>query len=423
MKPWELAKKQAASRPFPIVLGLDRVRAVLDRMGLRRAPVVITVAGTNGKGSTCAMLDSILRAAGYRVGLYTSPHLISFHERIRIDGQCITEAALEAAFDGVLRLPGADRLTEFELDTLAAFRAFAEASLDVWVLEIGLGGRLDAVNVLDSDCGVITSIGVDHVEFLGPTREHIGYEKAHIYRTGRPAVCSDPHPPESVQRVAAGLGAQLKIQGREFHAIAQNGGWNYSGEAWRFERLPLPALGGSKQVQNAAGVLAVLESLKDRCRVTEEAIRTGLSSVRLTGRFQKIGTDPETYVDVAHNPEAAAVLAESIAGLEKRGRIHAVFGILRDKDCRGVIDALRSVVDVWHVASTHGPRGLDASVPAGMLAAGAAAEVCTYATVADAWRNALAAANPDSGPRDRVIAFGSFSVVSEVLQLAGVNPS
>ncbi len=427
LKTWELAKKQAAARPFPIVLGLDRVRAILDRMSLRRAPVVITVAGTNGKGSTCAMLDSILRAAGYRVGLYTSPHLISFHERIRIDGRCITESALEAAFDGVLRLPGADQLTEFELDTLAAFRAFSEASLDVWVLEIGLGGRLDAVNVLDSDCGVITSIGVDHVEFLGPTREHIGYEKAHIYRTGRPAVCSDPNPPEAVLRVASELGAHLKVQGREFHGVARDGGWNYSGEAWWFEGLPLPAIGGSKQVQNAAGVLAVLESLRDRCRVTEEAIRTGLRSVRLTGRFQKIGDHPETYVDVAHNPEAAAVLAESIGALEKRGRIHAVFGILRDKDCRGVIDALKPVVDVWHVASTHGPRGLDASVPAGMLATGIPTEVHTCATVAEAHRaalaQALAAATLDAGAGDRVIAFGSFSVVSEVLQLAGVNPS
>jgi dihydrofolate synthase/folylpolyglutamate synthase len=251
---------------------------------------------------------------------------------------------------------------------------------------------------------VITSIGVDHVEFLGPTREHIGYEKAHIYRTGRPAVCSDPNPPESVLLVASELGAHLKVQGREFHGVARDGGWNYCGEAWRFEGLPLPALGGSKQVQNAAGVLAVLESLRDRCGVTEEAIRTGLRSVRLTGRFQKIGDHPETYVDVAHNPEAAAVLAESIGALEKRGRIHAVFGILRDKDCRGVIDALKPVVDVWHVASTHGPRGLDASVPAGILVIGAPTEVHTYPTVAEAHRAALAqaqaAATPGAGAAD-----------------------
>ncbi len=420
MKPWEQAKKEAASRPIPIVLGLDRVRTVLHQMQVHRAPVVIAVAGTNGKGSTCAMLDCILRAAGYRVGLYSSPHLISFNERIRIDGRCVEDATLESAFDEVLRVPGARELTEFELDTLAAFHALATESLDVWVLEIGLGGRLDAVNVLDADCGVITSIGVDHVEFLGPTREHIGFEKAHIYREGRPAVCSDPNPPESVFRVAAEIGARLRVQGRDFRASLQSSGWDFQGEAWCFQRLPFPALGGSKQIQNAAGVLAVLESLRDRCSVSEEAIRAGLISVRLTGRFQKIGDSPEIYVDVAHNPEAAAVLAESIGRLERRGRVHAVFGILRDKDFRGVLDAMGPVVDVWHVASTQGPRGLEASVSLNHLTTGTSENLVRgYPRVSEAYRAAIEAA----APGDRVVAFGSFSVVSEVLQVAGIAPS
>ena len=420
MKRWEQAKKEASSRPIPIVLGLDRVRTVLDPMRVRQAPVVITVAGTNGKGSTCAMLDCILRAAGYRVGLYTSPHLITFNERVRIDGRCVDDATLESAFDEVLKVPGARELTEFELDTLAAFHALAMASLDVWVLEIGLGGRLDAVNVLDADCGVITSIGVDHVEFLGPTREHIGFEKAHIYRAGRPAVCSDPNPPESVIRVTADIGAQLRVQGRDFHASLQQSRWDYQGEAWRFQGLPLPAIGGAKQIQNAAGVLAVLESLRDRCSVSENAIRTGLTSARLSGRFQKIGDSPELYVDVAHNPEAAAVLAQSIWGLEKRGRVHAVFGILRDKDFRGVLDAMGPAVDVWHVASTQGPRGLEASVPIGHLTSGMNQKpVHGYPGVSAAYRAAIQAAEPG----DRVVAFGSFSVVSEVLQVAGITSS
>jgi dihydrofolate synthase/folylpolyglutamate synthase len=422
MKPWELAKREAAARPFPILLGLDRVRAVLGAMQVRRAPVVIVVGGTNGKGSTCAMLDSILRAAGHRVGVYTSPHLISFHERIRMDGRCIDEARLEAAFAAVLRVPGARELTEFELDTLAAFHSLATESLDVWVLEIGLGGRLDAVNVLDADCSVITSIGVDHVEFLGPTREPIGFEKAHIYRSGRPAICSDPNPPESVIRVAAELGARLRVQGREFCAAVQTSGWDYRGDAWQWHGLPVPALGGARQIQNAAGVLAVLESLRDRCPVSEEAIRAGLTSVRLTGRFQKIAEAPAVYVDVAHNPEAAAVLAASIQGVERRGRVHAVFGILRDKDARGVLEAMRPVIDVWHVASTHGPRGLAAAGLVDELSRGATSTkpaVNAYDTVTTAYHAALKCAAPE----DVVVSFGSFSVVSEVLQAAGIRPS
>lgn len=420
MKRWEQAKKEAASRPIPIVLGLDRVRAILHPMRVHQAPVVITVAGTNGKGSTCAMLECILRAAGYRVGLYTSPHLISFNERIRIDGRCVEDATLESAFDEVLKVPGARELTEFELDTLAAFHALATESLDVWVLEIGLGGRLDAVNGLDADCGIVTSIGIDHVEFLGPTREQIGFEKAHIFRPGKPAVCSDPNPPESVFRVAAEIGAQLRVQGREFHASQAQSRWDYQGEAWRFQGLPFPALGGSKQIQNAAGVLAALESLRDRCSVSEDAIRTGLTSVRLTGRFQKIGDSPEIYVDVAHNPEAAAVLAQSIRGLEKWGRVHAVFGILRDKDIRGVLDATSPVVDVWHVASTPGPRGLEASVSVDHLTTGTSGKpVHGYPGVSAAYRAAIQAADPG----DRIVAFGSFSVVSDVLQVAGITRS
>ncbi len=422
MKPWELAKKEAASRPFPIMLGLDRVRTVLGAMEVRRAPLVIVVGGTNGKGSTCAMLDAILRAAGHRVGVYTSPHLISFHERIRMDGRCMDDARLEAAFAAVLRAPGARELTEFELDTLAAFHALATESLDVWVLEIGLGGRLDAVNVLDADCGVITSIGVDHVEYLGPTREHIGFEKAHIYRAGRPAICSDPDPPESLIRVAGELGARLRVQGREFHAEAQVSGWDYRGEAWQWRGLPFPAIGGARQVQNASGVLAALESLRDRCAVSEEAIRTGLNSVRLTGRFQKISDVPVVYVDVAHNPEAATVLAESIQRVKPRGRVHAVFGILRDKDARGVLEAVNPVVDAWHVASTHGPRGLEAAVSVGILngeSSSAPREVHAHDTVTSAYRSALEQAEPG----DVVVAFGSFSVVSEVLQTAGIRPT
>ena len=398
-------------------MSLDRVRAVAAQLDLRFACPVIVVGGTNGKGSTCAMLDAILRAGGYRVGLYTSPHLVRFNERVQIDGVAADDAAIVAQLAAVEGVRGATSLTYFEFTTLAILRLLAQAKLDAAVLEIGLGGRLDAVNIVDADVSIVTSIDLDHMDYLGPTREHIGFEKAHIYRAGRPAICSDPQPPQSLIDVATTLGADLWCFGRDFNYAGLDYGkglqqWSYGGRKQRRASLPYPALRGANQLLNAAGALAALETLSERLPLSQQAVRTGLLTVEIPGRFQVLPGKPAVILDVAHNPHAAAVLAQNLDSQGFFPETHAVFGMLADKDIAGVIARVKDRIDHWHVGPTPGARGTSSAQAAQRLRAAGVSAVSEHASIAQAYRAALERAQPDA----RIVVFGSFTTVAAVIE-------
>lgn len=288
------------------------MRGVAQRLGLALPCVTITVGGTNGKGSTCAMLESILLEAGYRVGTYTSPHLVDFAERARVNGRPADPALLAEQFEAVEAARGEVTLTYFEFSTLAILRLFQHAGLDVAILEVGLGGRLDAVNIVDADCAIVTSIDIDHAEWLGETREAIGFEKAHIFRPDRPAICSDPSPPRALVEHAEAIGADLWLFGRDFNYAGDRQQWSWAGRANRRNAMAYPALRGANQLLNASGVLAALESLRDRLPVSQQAVRQGFAVVELPGRFQVLPGQPSIVLDVAHNPHAAAHLAAKL---------------------------------------------------------------------------------------------------------------
>lgn len=403
--------------PQAIAMGLERVAEVRDRLGLTLTCPVITVGGTNGKGSTCAMLESIAAAAGYRVGLYMSPHLTRYNERVRIERKTATDARLCEAFRAVEQARGSVPLTYFEFGTLGAAWLFARADLDLAILEVGLGGRLDAVNVFDADCSVITSIGLDHMDLLGPTRESIGFEKAGIFRTGRPAVIAEPDPPASMCAVGRTLGVQWLQSGVDFRVEAEGLQWRYVGPGGTRSGLPYPALRGSYQLGNAAGAITALDTMRERLPVSANAIREGLVSVDLAGRFQVLPGRPVTILDVAHNPHAAERLAGALSSMTDVGKTHAVFAMLRDKDIEGVARVVRPHVDRWYVAPLPGPRG--AGVPILLQALDAAQvfdPVQPFASVAAA----LAAAQEAARPDDRIVVFGSFLTVAQALDtLAG----
>ena len=399
-----------ARQPGRIALGLDRVRQVWTRLGIVPSFTAITVAGTNGKGSVCAYLEAILAAAGYRVGTYTSPHLLRFNERMRVDGapagdQEIADALaqVEAARDGV-------ELTYFEHTTLAALVLFQARDVEVAVLEVGLGGRLDAVNLIDADCAVITQIDIDHVEYLGPDREAIGFEKAGIFRAGRPAICADRAPPARLLDHACALGVELRLSGRDYRIEPGDADWTCRVGARVYPALPRPALLGRHQLDNAAAALSALDALRTRLPVPLAALRAGLRQASQPGRFQIIGHAPLRVLDVAHNPHAARALAGALAELPPGGRRIAVFGLLADKDAEGVLDALAGRIDHWYVAGLPGPRGRPAVDLAGRLER-RGWPYTPVATVIEAWRAACQAACP----ADTITAFGSFHTVAEIL--------
>ncbi|MEC5396789.1 bifunctional tetrahydrofolate synthase/dihydrofolate synthase [Uliginosibacterium sp. H1] len=402
----------------PIELGLERVARVRDALGARTDAVVITVAGTNGKGSTCAMLEAMLRAAGYRVGLYTSPHLLDYNERVRIDGNNAADDALCEAFAAVeaarASLSLAVPLTYFEYGTLVAWWLFCRAGLEVVILEVGMGGRLDAVNVFEPDCAIVTGVAMDHMEFLGDTREAIGFEKAGIYRAGKPAICADPQPPKSLLDHVAAIGADLWLQGRDFRFAGDRQQWQYLGRAQKRNSLAYPALRGANQLLNAAGALAALESLGDRLPVPMQAVRQGLMLVEWPGRFQVLPGRPSVVLDVAHNPQSVAVLADNLANMGFFPETWAVCGMLADKDVEGSLQHMISRVDKWLVCSLPGPRGLSAQVLAERLQAMGAASVECFESPADA----MIAARKRAGEGDRIVAFGSFLTVADVMRNA-----
>ena len=399
--------------PQAIALGLDRVEKVAQALGLTPAFPVITVGGTNGKGSVCAMLEAILHCSGYRVGCYTSPHLLRYNERVRISRAEASDADLARAFSAVESARGGVPLTYFEMGTLAAMWLFAESRVEVAVLEVGLGGRLDAVNIFDADCAVVTAVDIDHVDFLGADREAIGREKAGIFRGGRPAVCADPAPPASLALHAQMIGAQLLRAGIDFGVTVQDRQWQYWGPRGRRNALPHPALRGASQLGNAAATITVLECLHERLPVTMNDIRAGLLQVDIPGRFQVLPGRPAVILDVAHNPQAARALADSLMAMGRNGRTLAVFAMLKDKDIAGVIAALKSSVTHWYIAGLGVPRGASAADLGRSLAGAGIEAVTACADVAAAYTQAcdMAAEN------DRIVVFGSFYTVARVMPL------
>jgi len=399
--------------PDAIALGLDRVREVLGRMDVRIGCPVVTVAGTNGKGSVCAMLESVLQASGRRAGLYSSPHLLRYNERVRIGGREATDERLAQAFAAVEQARGAVPLTYFEYGTLGALWLFAREAPDALVLEVGLGGRLDAVNVLDADCAIVTNVGLDHMEYLGDSREAIGREKAGIFRQGRPAIVADADPPASVLEGAERAGATLLLLGRDFGYRAHAGQWDFWGPAARRPALAYPALRGQRQLRNAAAALAALDALRERLPLSMQDVRRGLAEVVLPGRFQVLPGRPQVILDVAHNADAAQALAENLGAAGYAAETIAVFGMLRDKDIAGVARRLAPRVTRWHLCTLGGPRGTDAEALARiLLSAGIGAPLRKHGSAAAAF----AAAREEAGENDKIVAFGSFLTVAEVMQ-------
>jgi dihydrofolate synthase/folylpolyglutamate synthase len=427
--------------PKTIALGLERVAQVKQRLNLQADFPIITVGGTNGKGSVCAMLEAMLHAAGYRVGCYTSPHLLHYNERVRIAKKQASDAELCAAFEYIEQARcgkkdvGRDSsrqddvgmnpdlqisLTYFEFGTLAAMQCFIEHQVDVAVLEVGLGGRLDAVNVFDNDCAVIASVDIDHTDYLGDTREQIAFEKAGIMRGGKVAICADSDVPQALRTRAQQVGAELWCIGIEFGFKQHQAQWDYSSKSGSRSALPYPSLRGAFQLHNASAALAALDALKDKLPVSMEAVRRGLVEVQLAGRFQLVPGKPTLILDVAHNPHAARSLAQNLATLPPCPHTYAVFAMLKDKDMAGVAAALGANIDTWLVAGIDTPRGATAAELAQALQqSGVRGEVLTFDNISEAVSYAYNAADEN----DRIAAFGSFHTVAEVMASRGLQVS
>jgi dihydrofolate synthase/folylpolyglutamate synthase len=402
--------------PQSIDLGLERLRQVQHRLGWRPSRVpVISVAGTNGKGSVSAFCAAIMAAAGYRVGTFTSPHLRDYRERIRMHDRLVSAEELVSAFERIEDARGEVGLTFFEFNTLAALLIFETAQLDAWVLEIGMGGRLDAVNVVDPDVAVVVSIGFDHQEYLGATLEAIAREKAGIFRQGRPAVLGSREMPGVVAQIARSIGAPLKRLDAEYTYSREGAVWNFRGSRWNLPRLPAPALIGDTQYANAATAIAALEEIDGRLSIPAAAVAQGLKDVRLAARFQVIKpahpAAPTWILDVAHNPAAARVLARNLRDLPSAGRTLAVCGILADKDALGVVAELRGCVAAWWCVPIDGERGRSGASLAQAIGGAVAAPVAAAQSTAAGCAAALACANPS----DRIVVFGSFHTVGPAL--------
>ncbi|MCE1182116.1 MAG: bifunctional tetrahydrofolate synthase/dihydrofolate synthase [Rhodocyclales bacterium] len=412
-----------------IELGLERIRAVKEALGQREFCPVITVGGTNGKGSTCAYLANIIDRGGYKVGCYTSPHILDYNERVRLNGVAVSDEALCAAFarvEAARQAAGNVALTYFEFGTLAAWEVFAAAGVEAIILEVGLGGRLDAVNVYEPDVAIVTTVDLDHTDWLGPDRESIGFEKAGIFRAGKPALCADPKPPQSLLDQAASLEADLRLIGRDFGFERPQPGSSENRLQWRWWRrlgeqtlrrsLAYPGLRGPTQLYNAAVALAALDALADKLPVTMQAIRPGLIETEIAGRFQVIPGKPAIVLDVGHNPQAVRVLADNLSSMGFFDRTYAVVGMLADKDIAGTLLPLKGKVDVWQLASLGGPRGTTAEQLAGVIAAQSlGGEVVCHASP----QEALLAAKGQAAESDRILAFGSFHTVAGALEALG----
>jgi dihydrofolate synthase/folylpolyglutamate synthase len=396
-----------------IELGLDRCMAVAERMGLLQPDyAVISVAGTNGKGSSVNMLKNILIHAGYNTGSYTSPHLIRYNERICLHGAEVTDEMLCVSFDRIDKARGDISLTYFEFGTLAALDIFRHAGIDIAVLEVGLGGRLDAVNCVDADVALITAIDLDHENWLGPDRESIGREKAGIMRSDAPAICSDPNPPASLFEHAKKLGTQLYIPGRDFRHKLTGDTWQWQWGSVKYSGLPLPSLYNKEQMANAAGVLMALTAMSDRFPVTAEAIRQGLQEFNLSGRFQIVPDKAQLILDVAHNRQSAALLVRNLKELPVQGKTHVIIGMLKDKNHHAIFQEISQVADFWHIVTLEGPRGTESRILSEELAGmGLNRNASCYNSVADALNNVREMVEP----QDRIVITGSFLTVGAAI--------
>ena len=408
-------EQQQKSHPSAIDLDLTRVRSVAQRLGLLPPPFrSIIVAGTNGKGSTVACLDTLLRVARKRTGRFTSPHLVRYNERICIDGSEASDAALVGSFERIEAARGATTLTFFEYNTLAALDLFTRAQVDVAVLEVGLGGRLDATNIVDADVGVVCSIGLDHVEWLGDSLQQIGREKAGIFRAGRPAIIGESDPPHSLLSEAQRIGARALRAGHDYTAHVQGDRWIWKSGDTSLE-LPLPELSAPSQLANAAAAIAAVHALRNRLDWNPHAIAQGVRGSRVAGRLQEIAKAPQVIVDVAHNPQAARELARWLEANPGSGETFAVFGALRDKDVESIVRALQSRFTHWYLAGLEhdSPRGLPVAQLAARVRATAASE--PFSEHADV-SAALAAARQRAKPNDRILVFGSFFMVAAAMR-------
>jgi dihydrofolate synthase / folylpolyglutamate synthase len=409
--------------PKNIDMGLERVRAVWQRTGLALQCPVITVAGTNGKGSTCAMLEAIYTQAGYRTAVYSSPHLVHFLERCRIGGEIADAAKFVAACELIeqTRTQGdAVQLTYFEFTTLAFFVLMAQQPIDVAILEVGLGGRLDAVNIIDTDCAIITSIDLDHMEYLGPDRESIGFEKAGILRKGKPAIVGDPLPPESIAKHAKAIGADLYLMGTDFNFSGDKQQWGWAGrdaqgQPRRYAGLAYPALRGANQIINASGVLAAITALREVLPVTAQAVRNGFAFVELPGRFQIVPGEPALVLDVAHNPHSVAALAANLDAMGFYPTTHAVFGAMADKDLANMWPKVSPMIDKWYFTDLPTARAATALALQTQWQAHNQRKDASSQTYTSP-QAALDAAVAGAQPTDRIVVFGSFYTVGGVLQ-------
>jgi dihydrofolate synthase / folylpolyglutamate synthase len=402
-----------ALHPKSIAMGLDRVSDVASRLRLNLDFPIISIAGTNGKGSTCAMLESIYLNAGYRVGAYVSPHLIRYNERVRVNQQEITDEALIDAFSAVETAREEVVLTYFEMGTLAAMWHFAQTNLDVVILEVGMGGRLDAVNAFEPTCSIVTSVDLDHIDYLGDTREKIGFEKAGIYRAGKVAICGDDHPPSSLIGFANEIEADLHLIKRDFSVLKKPAGWQYvSGELALL--LPCLALQGDFQLNNAACAICAVQNLNHLLPVSLDSIGHALENVSLLGRFYTLRKEPEIIVDVAHNPQAAKSLAHNLEQNTCKGRTLGVFAMLADKDIAQVVHELSSQINIWYLADTHNPRGAKAQDLQLYLQPQTENGLTKcFDNVASALRTACIEASKN----DRIIVFGSFYTVADAIEV------
>ncbi|MGZ5007486.1 MAG: bifunctional tetrahydrofolate synthase/dihydrofolate synthase [Methylobacter sp.] len=404
---------QESSHPLAIDLGLERAARVFRALNPDYVkPPTVTVAGTNGKGSSVAYLESIYTAQGYRVGAYTSPHILKYNERIKINGKPVPDDIICEAFARIDSVRGDTSLSYFEFGTLAALDIFYRAGVDVQLLEVGLGGRLDAVNIVDPDVALITSISIDHIEWLGGTREAIGREKAGIFRTAIPAITGDPEPPESLVQSASEQHALLYCIGKDFGYTKQAIGWDWFFAGRQMLQLPEPGLKGEHQYRNASSVILAVSKMAEVLPVTEASIKQGLENVHLSGRFQLIDGEIPVLLDVGHNPEAVKTLADYVTAVFPGRRIHAVFSMMKDKDIAGVLEIMNCVVYDWFFAPLANPRAASESVMREIFAQSSVTDVSFGFTN---FTEAFSAAMNQSQKGDLLLVFGSFFLVSECL--------
>lgn len=401
-----------------IELGLDRCRKVADKMHLLPPSYfVVSIAGTNGKGSCAVMLENILKESGYKVGLYTSPHLLRYNERISLSGQEVSDTMLCNSFTRIDKARGSISLTYFEFGTLAAMDIFQKNDVDIAIMEVGMGGRLDAVNMLDANVALISTIDIDHEKWLGNDRESIGMEKSGIFRSMRPAICADPKPPQSIYETANLVGANLLISGIDFkHEISDNS-WSWQSGDMQYQNLPIPGQ-HSYQVENASGVLVVLQKIADHFPVEQEAVVKGMKNFRLPGRFQVVPGEIPLIFDVAHNRQSASILAANLSKLPGTGNTVLVLGMLKDKNHAAFMKELAPYIDNWYLATQDDSRGANSRDLAAILRT-----INSDAVISefDDLGSALKCARSVTGIGDRLIITGSFVIVGAALNIFGIE--